>query len=91
MPSPNLSAVGLIAKPRSERAATLVPELIAWLDKRGIAVRLDEECAIYAGRTNGLSRAEVAEQTQLLVVLGEMEHCSPRRARRWEEISHSSR
>ena len=38
MPNQKVSAVGLIAKPRSERAATLVPELIAWLDKRGIAV-----------------------------------------------------
>jgi NAD+ kinase len=70
MPNPKVSAVGLIAKPRSERAATLVPELIAWLDKRGVAVRLDEECAIYASRADGLSRAEVAAQTQLLVVLG---------------------
>ena len=70
MPSPKVSAVGLIAKPRSDRAATLVPELITWLDKRGIAVRLDEECAIYAGRADGLSRADVAAQTQLLVVLG---------------------
>jgi len=70
MPSPKLSAVGLIAKPRSERAGTLVPELIAWLEKRGVAVRLDEECALYAGRADGLSRADVAAQTELLVVLG---------------------
>ena len=70
MPSPTISAVGLIAKPRSDRAATLVPELITWLDKRGMAVRLDEECAIYASRADGLARADVAAQTQLLVVLG---------------------
>jgi NAD+ kinase len=70
MPSQKINAVGLIAKPRSERAAKLVPELIPWLEKRGVAVRLDEECGIYAGRANGLSRAEVAAQTQLLVVLG---------------------
>lgn len=70
MPNPKVSAVGLIAKPRSERAATLVPELISWLDQRGVAVRLDEECAIYASRADGLSRAEVAAHTQLLVVLG---------------------
>ena len=35
-----------------------------------MAVRLDEECAIYAGRGGGLSRADVAAQTDLLVVLG---------------------
>ena len=70
MPSAKVSNVGLIAKPRSERAARLVPDLIAWLMERGIAVRLDEETAIYAGRTDGLSRSEVAAGSQFLVVLG---------------------
>jgi NAD+ kinase len=62
--------VGLIAKPRSDRAANLVPELIAWLEARGTAVFLDEECAGYAGRSPGLSRDDVAERSELLVVLG---------------------
>ena len=33
-----VKSVGLIAKPRSERRRRLVPELIAWLEARGIAV-----------------------------------------------------
>jgi len=74
MPSPTdkpaVSNVGLIAKPRSDRAAKLVPELIAWLEARGTTVFLDEECAGYAGRPAALSRDEVAAQAQLLVVLG---------------------
>jgi len=70
MPSATVKSVGLIAKPRIDRAAKLVPELIAWLEARGIAVFLDEEAAGYAGRSPGLSRDQVAAQSQLLVVLG---------------------
>lgn len=70
MPSATISAIGLIAKPRIERAAKLVPELIAWLEAHGVAVFLDEEAAGYAGRSPGLSRDQVAAQSQLLVVLG---------------------
>src|SRR5689334_15075571 len=67
---PSISAIGLIAKPRIDRAATLVPELIAWLEARSVAVFLDEEAAGYAGRTPGISREQVAAKSQLLVVLG---------------------
>jgi NAD+ kinase len=65
-----IKAVGLIAKPRIDRAAKLVPELIAWLEAHGVEVFLDEEAAGYAGRSPGLSRGQVAAQSQLLVVLG---------------------
>jgi len=67
---PSISAIGLIAKPRIDRAATLVPQLIAWLEARSVAVFLDEEAAGYAGRTPGISREQVAAKSQLLVVLG---------------------
>ena len=67
---PSVKSVGLIAKPRSDRGATLVPELIAWLEARGVAVFLDEGAAAYAGRSPALSRDQVAAQSQLLVVLG---------------------
>lgn len=70
MNSPKIKAVGLIAKPRSDRGAVLVPELIAWLEARGVAVFLDEGAADYAGRLPGLSRDQVAAQAQLLMVLG---------------------
>jgi NAD+ kinase len=70
MPSAKVENVGLIAKPRSDRAAGVVPDLIAWLTERGFAVRLDEEAAIYAGRAGGLSRSQVAAGSQFLVVLG---------------------
>src|SRR3954452_23967898 len=64
-----IKTVGLIAKPRADRAVTLVPELLAWLKQRGIAVTLDEEAGIYAGQP-GTSREAVAASAQLLIVLG---------------------
>ena len=70
MPSATVKTVGLIAKPRSDRGATLVPELIAWLEARGITVFLDGGAAGYAGRSPALSRDQVAANSQLLVVLG---------------------
>jgi NAD+ kinase len=70
MPNAKVESVGLIAKPRSERAAAVVPDLVAWLTQRGITLHLDDESAAYAGLTNGLPRPEVAAGSQLLVVLG---------------------
>jgi NAD+ kinase len=64
------TSVGLIAKPRSDRGATVVPELIAWLEARDVKVFLDEGAAGYAGRSPALSRDQVAAASQLLVVLG---------------------
>lgn len=69
MPIGPIKTAGLIAKPRSERAATLVPELIAWLEQRGVAVTIDEEAGVYAGRA-GTSREAVAAASELLIVLG---------------------
>jgi NAD+ kinase len=70
-----IKTVGLFSKPRSDRAATLVPELIEWFCRHGVDVRLDEESAAYAARhgadrRSGLPRESVAEGAQLAVVLG---------------------
>jgi NAD+ kinase len=67
---PNIEAVGIIAKPRSDLAARIVPEMIAWLEERGVKVRLDPDAARYAGRADTLPRAEVPRGTQLVIVLG---------------------
>jgi NAD+ kinase len=64
-----IKTIGLIAKPRADRAVTLVPELLAWLQQRGIDVTLDEEAGNYAGKP-GQSREAVAASAQLLIVLG---------------------
>ncbi len=66
---PTISTVGIISKPGAETAAGIAPKLIAWLRERGLAVRIDEETAAYAGEP-GLPRGAVPEECDLIVVLG---------------------
>src|SRR5579871_1449714 len=68
--APTIGTIGIMSKPRSETAARIVPELIAWLASRGINVRLDDETARYAGWAAGLPRSEVPEGVELMIVLG---------------------
>lgn len=65
-----INTVGVVSKPRSDLAARLVPEMIEWLEARGIHVRADEETACYAGRGDSLPRDSVPEQSDLVIVLG---------------------
>jgi NAD+ kinase len=67
---PDIKVVGLIAKPGIPHASAIVPKLVHWLKERGVDARLDQEAAIYLGRTDGLPRAAVAEGAQLVIVLG---------------------
>ncbi|HTP89246.1 MAG TPA: NAD(+)/NADH kinase [Bryobacteraceae bacterium] len=67
---PDIRTVGIIAKPRVEAAQQLVPGLLAWLEERGIAVRMDTYTAAYLGRGDGLDRADVPEGAQMVIVLG---------------------
>jgi NAD+ kinase len=67
---PPVKTVGIISKPGVKQAVTIVPALIAWLEKRGIAVRYDESTAYYLKRTDGLPREVVADGIQLMIVLG---------------------
>jgi NAD+ kinase len=67
---PDISVIGIIAKPGIPHASSIVPDLVQWLHDRGIETRLDQEAAIYLGRTDGLARADVPEDTQLVIVLG---------------------
>jgi NAD+ kinase len=66
---PTIRTVGIISKPNSAAAADIVPALIEWLRERGMAVRIDEQTAFYAG-VPGLPRAEVPEGCDLVMVLG---------------------
>ena len=65
-----IKCVGIVSKPHSTEAITLVPELFEWLRQRGIDARYDIETAGYLGRTDGMSREEVPTGTQLVIVLG---------------------
>ena len=70
MPGVRIETAAVLSKPRSDRAAAVVPELLAWLRARGIATRLDSETAAYAGGARSFDRSDVAEGAQLLIVLG---------------------
>jgi NAD+ kinase len=67
---PDVKTAGIIAKPGIPHASTIVPELVNWLKRHGVQVRLDEEAALYLGRNDGLPREAVPEGTQLVIVLG---------------------
>jgi NAD+ kinase len=69
MPNAPIRTAGLIAKPRSDRAAQLVPELLSWLQQHSVKVTLDEEAGAYAGKP-GYPRESVAGEAELLIVLG---------------------
>ncbi|MBM3774641.1 MAG: NAD(+) kinase [Acidobacteria bacterium] len=65
-----IDTVGIFSKPNAPQAARLVPELIDWLGRGGKQVRMDENTASYAGRSDGLARPEVPEGCDLVIVLG---------------------
>lgn len=65
-----VKTVGLMCKPRVPHARDLVVQLVKWLEQRGLEVCLDEQAAEYAGREPGLPREEVAERSDLVIVLG---------------------
>lgn len=67
---PIIKTVGIISKPNAPAAVDLVPRLVEWLYGRGIAVRLDENTAHYAGGVAGIPRDEVPEGCDLIIVLG---------------------
>ena len=46
---PIIKTVGICSKPGAPEAKQLVPELIEWLRHRGIATRIDQNTAEYAG------------------------------------------
>lgn len=72
MPPAHFEKIGIIARPRKSNLATMVPPLLEWLAKRGIAALYDEETAasLSAGAAAGLTREQVAAGSQLLLVLG---------------------
>ena len=66
----DIRAVAIMSKPSIPHASTIVPALVRWLQEKGIAARYDTETAKYLHREDGLARTEVADDTQLVIVLG---------------------
>src|SRR5437660_1591760 len=65
-----IKTVAIISKPNSQPAADVIPGLMEWLERRGIAIRLDELSAEYANRSSGLPRDEVTQGCDTVIVLG---------------------
>jgi NAD+ kinase len=66
---PTIRTVGIVSKPNSAAAANILPALMEWLRGRGMAIRIDEQTALYAG-VPGIPRDEVPEGCDLVIVLG---------------------
>jgi NAD+ kinase len=65
-----VNTVGVFSKPNIAEARQIVTELLDWLNDKGVATRIDEQTALYSGRTDGLSRDAVVEGTETVIVLG---------------------
>jgi NAD+ kinase len=66
-----IKKVGIIARPRREEVAKVVPPLLEWLAKRGIEAFHDSETAsCIAGNGRERPREELAKLADLLIVLG---------------------
>jgi NAD+ kinase len=65
-----VKTVGIFAKPNAPAATRLVPELLVWLARRGIEMRLDDVAAAYAPSHTGLPRDQVPEGCDFAIVLG---------------------
>jgi NAD+ kinase len=63
--------IGIISRPRRSNLGDVVPPLLKWLEGRGVLTLYDEETAgsLPAG-LRGKTRQEVADSSQLLLVLG---------------------
>jgi NAD+ kinase len=70
-PSAAFHTIGIISRPRRSNLEVVVPPLLHWFVARGVRTLYDTETAgALHDSSHGLSRAEVAEQSQLLLVLG---------------------
>src|SRR2546426_7595975 len=63
--------MGFIPRPRRSNLSVVAPPLLKWLEERGVQALYDEETAgSLTGSTNGKTRQQVADASQLLLVLG---------------------
>ena len=63
--------MGIISRPRREQVAAVVPKLLEWLAARKINALFDEETSVsLPDATRKRTRADLASQVNLLIVLG---------------------
>lgn len=70
-PTQTFNSIGVISRPRRSSLSAVVPPLLQWLESRGLRVFYDVEtaCAVPNAPT-GLTREEVADKSEILLVLG---------------------
>jgi len=70
-PNSNFKTIGIISRPRRSNIAEVVPPLLQWLEKRGLQSVYDIETAtVLKSRYVGKTRHQVAQESDLLLVLG---------------------
>ena len=70
-PTPAFKTIGIISRPRRSKLGEIVPQLLDWLEKRGIATVIDMETANALSRgATGKARLQVVKEAELLLVLG---------------------
>jgi len=73
--------VAIVSKPNKDELSRLLPDLIAWLRQHGFDPMLDREGGAYTDAAPAADRAEMpAWKPELVIVLGGMGRCWPRRA-----------
>ncbi len=67
----SFQTIGIISRPRRSNLSVVAPPLLKWLEERGVQALYDEETAgSLTGSTKGKTRQQVADASQLLLVLG---------------------
>jgi NAD+ kinase len=70
-PEPTFKRIGIISRPRRSNIAEVVPPLLRWLQERGLQAVYDIETAtVLKGNYVGKTRHQVAQESDLLLVLG---------------------
>ena len=72
MPAAPIHTIGILSRPRRADVADVVPALLEWLTTRGYHALYDLETAeaLNDGTSGGLGRAQLAAESDLLLVLG---------------------
>ena len=70
-PGKSFQTIGIVSRPRRSNLAIVAPPLLKWLEAHGVQAFYDEETAgSLPGTPKGRIRQEVADASQLLLVLG---------------------
>ena len=70
-PGKSFQTIGIISRPRRSNLSVVAPPLLKWLEEHGVQVLYDEETAgSLPGSAKGKTRQQVADASQLLLVLG---------------------